>query len=189
MLRAPALRAATPSDAELAQGCIRGDKPAWDALVSRYSSLLYSVPLRYGLSGPGAAAVFEQTCKAILRELPAAARGEDLGHWMAAVASRECWEFIRQQLLTAPSPNGSAALEPLRDEVVEELEEQYHLRQGLQTLGKQCQALLLGLYYHHPPKSYSEVAREAGIKEQEVGPHRASCLWHLKQALEQTGHK
>lgn len=186
MPRLVSLKASDPTDAELADACVRGDKQAWGALVSRYSSLIYSVAVRYGLAGAAASTAFQQACAAIARELPAAARAEDLGRWIATVASRECWDIMRR--VARPDPDSdtgaAAASEPLRDEVVKELEQQYRLRLALRQLGSRCQALILGLYYQQPPKQYAEVAREAGIEEQEVGGHRARCLWHLKQVLE-----
>ena len=39
---------AQPTDADLVEGCLRGESASWDALVERYGRLVYSVPARLG---------------------------------------------------------------------------------------------------------------------------------------------
>lgn len=175
-----------PTDSDLALACSRGDQKAWESLVRRYASLVYSVAMRYGLDGRFAAEASEKAWNSILRELGAAARAEDKARWIATVASRECWNYIRElgTVATISTPGDDIPQQPLRDESVKELEQQYRIRQALRTLRRECQTLILGLYYRQPPKSHGEVAREAGIPEEDVGTHRAQCLWHLKEALD-----
>ena len=39
-----------PTDPQLIRACLAGEEAAWRTLVVRYERLIYSIPLRYGLS-------------------------------------------------------------------------------------------------------------------------------------------
>jgi len=46
-------------DSEIIEACLNGDSQAWDALLVRYQRLIYSIPLRYGLSEHDANDIFQ----------------------------------------------------------------------------------------------------------------------------------
>ena len=48
----------THTDPELVSLCLKGDALAWEALISRYRRLIYSVPVRFGFTPADAADVF-----------------------------------------------------------------------------------------------------------------------------------
>lgn len=55
-----------PDDAEILQGCLRGDKKAWDAFVDRYSRLVYwSI---WKALGSSAAPDKEDVCREVFQE-------------------------------------------------------------------------------------------------------------------------
>ena len=47
-------------DRSLVRACLAGDRQAWESLIRRYERLLYSIPLRCGLSEDDAADVDKQ---------------------------------------------------------------------------------------------------------------------------------
>jgi hypothetical protein len=46
-------------DPELIEACLKGSGQAWEALLVRYQRLIYSIPLRYGLTESDANDVFQ----------------------------------------------------------------------------------------------------------------------------------
>ena len=56
-------------DSRLIQDCLKGRQAAWDELVERYSRLIYSIPLRVGLSHSDADDVVQIVWGIVLRRL------------------------------------------------------------------------------------------------------------------------
>ena len=57
------------SDDRLVQGCLGGDRRAWESLVQRYARLLYGIARGYGLSEDEAADVFQTICMRLIQKL------------------------------------------------------------------------------------------------------------------------
>ena len=58
------------SDTELVSACLSGDEQAWSELIDRYSRLIFSIPLRQGLTREEAADVYQAVCLDLVSELP-----------------------------------------------------------------------------------------------------------------------
>lgn len=58
------------SDAELVAACRQGEAQAWDTLLARYERLVYTVPIRYGLTPGEADDVFQSVWAALLSKRP-----------------------------------------------------------------------------------------------------------------------
>src|SRR5260370_552756 len=58
------------NDTRLVKACLSGDEEAWSLLIDKYKALIYSIPVKYGLSGQEAADVFQATCTELLLRLP-----------------------------------------------------------------------------------------------------------------------
>ncbi len=58
-----------PDDQSLVAACLAGDKVAWTSLLDRYERLIYSVPIRYGLSESQASDIFQNVCIILLEHL------------------------------------------------------------------------------------------------------------------------
>jgi hypothetical protein len=50
------------SDERLVRDCLSGSEEAWSTLVNKYSRLIFSIPIKFGLSRDEAAEVFQQVC-------------------------------------------------------------------------------------------------------------------------------
>jgi hypothetical protein len=60
------------SDRELVASCLSGDEPAWSELIDRYNRLIFSIPLKQGLTREEAADIFQAVCSISSRTSPPA---------------------------------------------------------------------------------------------------------------------
>ena len=76
------------SDTELVAACREGRAWAWEALVDRYKRLIYSIPLRAGLSADDAADVFQTVFARLVEHLHAIREPQALAAWLITTAKR-----------------------------------------------------------------------------------------------------
>jgi RNA polymerase sigma factor (sigma-70 family) len=171
-------------EGELLAGCRAGDPGAWEQLLEDYERLVYSIPLRYGLSREAAADVVQQVFTALLQGLDGIREEDKLGSWLATVARRESWRQILQQRRESAAPEVWPA--PLEDPA-ERWVRLHWLHEGLLALDQRCRELLTALYLSGAPTSYAEVARRLGRPIGSIGPTRARCLARLRELLEASG--
>lgn len=179
-------------DPELIEACLNGKDQAWEALITRYQRLIYTVPLRYGLSEHDANDIFQNISLLLLKNLHALRDRQRLGAWLVITTRRECWRMTRQQRQATLaeetiSVNEQAAKRtPSEDELLT-LERQSIIRTALGQLGSPCQQLLTLLFFTEPKPGYSEVAKKISLPEGSIGPNRARCLEKLLKILENMG--
>lgn len=168
-----------------------GNEHAWEALLNRYARLIYSIPLRYGLSEGDAADVFQNVSLLILKNLKYVRDRERLGPYLAITTRRECWRLIRRlrsdSSLTgvydlAEYPSDDLPLE----EDLQRLEQQAVVRSAVGQLAPRCRRLLALLFYDEPRPTYEEVSAQIGIPEGSIGPTRARCIDKLVKKLEKS---
>jgi len=177
------------SDWDLITACRAGDAQAWEALVTRYERLVFSIALSYGLSRDDAADVTQTAFLALFRSLAILNQDSRLSAWLATVAHRQTRRILQRgrreyhdalELIDERSPSiGPSGSDPMeRWELVE------WLHHGLGTLGERCRRLLLALYFDPAERSYAEVADQLAMPVGSIGPNRARCLEQLKQILQ-----
>jgi RNA polymerase sigma factor (sigma-70 family) len=174
------------SDSDIVEACLAGDELAWRVLIERYSRLIYTIPLRFGLSKMAADEVFQETCLILLEKLGTLQDRHRLSSWLMTVSRRACIKRFRRRdrdldasLVEEAIEDGSTK-ETLEDSLLR-LEKRYLIHRAIERLSPRCQQLLKGLFFDHPPKSYREVAEELDIPLGGVGPTRARCLEKLHQ--------
>lgn len=183
-----------PDDAALVAACLAGDKEAWTALLDRYERLIYSVPVRYGLSQSQAADIFQNVCIILLERLEQLRDESRLAGWLVTVTRRECWKEMRRRD-AAGSEEPEQLLEVQIDstdsveETVAQWESWQAVRDALGHVGERCRELLVRLYFVQPPPSYHEIAAELGIAIGSIGPTRARCLKKLQEVLGERGFR
>jgi len=184
------------TDEELLAACLRGDQAAWDALIERYSALIYSIPLKYHLSEADAADVFQSVCVSLLEKLGSIRDPRGLPAWIITTTTRQCWAHQRQRTRElGRSTAGELALEdeppdpdPLPDEEVLALERQHLVRSAVSQLPANCRRLLEALFSDASNQlSYQELADVMGVPLNSLGPTRARCLAKLKKTLDEVG--
>lgn len=178
-------------DRQLIAACRDGTAGAWDALVARYERLVYTVPLRYGLTQAEADDVFQSVWLALLRHLPTLKQPDRVSAWLVTTARRESWDRRRgseHERTYAVDPGDMPedrwleVAEP--EEIVSRHERHRHVRVALQQLQERCRRLLHFLYNDPDEPSYADVAARLDIPVGSIGPTRARCLKKLRRLLE-----
>ncbi len=168
-------------DAELLSACRSGDEAAWDALVSRYERLVFSVAVRNGLSREDAADVTQATFVALLESLDRVRDGERVSFWLMTVARRTAWRAARRRRHELQLPTSMPdSVDPISD--VQRTAEIY---EALDRLGPPCSDLLTALYFDPTEPDYAAIADRLGRAVGGLGPLRGRCLQRLRLLLEQ----
>lgn len=170
------------SNSELVEAAVAGDEKAWDALVDRYTSLLWNLTRRYRLDRADAADVVQTTWLRLLENLERIADPERLPGWLTTTASRECLRVSRRGDIPRPGEDFTAIPDDgpapgerlLRDEL------DATLWKALARLGEPCERLIR-LLISDPPPSYAEVSEILNMKVGSIGPTRQRCLNRLRK--------
>jgi RNA polymerase sigma factor (sigma-70 family) len=176
------------TNGDLLAAAAAGDQRAWDALVQRHTSLLWSIARSYRLSNADAADVVQTTWLRLVEHLDKVADPERLAGWLATTARRECIHLVRRADRRAEA---SAELPDLPDDGPEldaallRDERDAELWQALARLDELCQRLLRVLMAD-PPPAYADVAAALGMKVGSVGPTRGRCLDKLRGLVHST---
>jgi RNA polymerase sigma factor (sigma-70 family) len=182
---------ATGRDRDLIRRCRQGSAGAWRQMLNNYERLVYSIPLRYGLSQADAADVAQTTFTILIQSLDTLPDDSRLGPWLATVARRHTWRFLERNRRETASESldymrltQSAMLLGKHDaDSIEHWELSEWLDAGLSKVSERCRELLLVLYFQSEQSSYTEVAERMGMPLGSIGPTRARCLKRLKQVL------
>jgi RNA polymerase sigma factor (sigma-70 family) len=189
--KAPKKPAAAWNDTRLVKECLSGNEEAWSLLIDKYKALIYSIPIKYGLSQHEAADVFQATCMELLVRLPELREPRALPKWLMQVAHHECYRMKRlnQRLVSRdadpdlPEPETPAIAESL----VQQTQEEQMLREAMETLTPQCRRLVTLLFFEAPARPYTEVAAELGLAVGSIGFTRQKCIERLRRQLEELG--
>ena len=109
----------TPSDSDLIEACLAGDRQAWNELVARYARLVYAITRRKGLSSEDAADVFQEVFAIVYHQLYSLRSRESLAAWIITIAQRESWRHIRH---SQPSAELNDTLEDENEDIAEEVQ-------------------------------------------------------------------
>ena len=183
------------ADTALVAACLRGSEDAWAALIDRYKSLIFSIPVRQGIPRDGAADVFQRVCLLLLAELPHLRHAEALPMWLIRVTARECTRWRRQEHPYAASEDPDTALllaadpAPAIEDVLTRAANEQALRDALAVLPPRCRRLVEMLFFETPPRPYDQVARSLGLARGSIGFIRGRCLTRLRRELERRGFR
>jgi RNA polymerase sigma factor (sigma-70 family) len=183
------------ADSELVKACLEGDATAWEALITRYQRLIYSIPLKSRLSHDDAADIFQTVCLKLYEKLASLRDHEKLSSWIITTTTRECWRLANRQRKEKPGNEAEseeaeeklqqlASASPLIDEQRILLEQQHAVRQAVGALPERCKDLVTLLFYRPEEASYTEIARQMNMPVASIGPTRARCLEKLKKLLQ-----
>ena len=180
------------SDRELVRGCLRGNEENWNLLLNKYKNLIFSIPIRYGLSREEAADVFQSVCLDLIQELPKLREPKALPKWLIQVTAHKCYHWKRRSSRMVSQDDEEAALpeasEPARAELdLREVEEEQMLREAVAALPPRCRDLIHMLFYEEPSRPYAEVAASLGLATGTIGLLRKKCLDRLRERLDGLG--
>jgi RNA polymerase sigma factor (sigma-70 family) len=175
-------------DGRLIRACENGDSGAWEELVLRYERLVYSIPLRYGLSSEDASDIVQLTFTLLFQRLGEIEEDNCLGAWLATVAKRHSWRLLAQRSrersdrLEDPCASMSPTVMSSK-RTIERSELLAWIEQGLDCLDQRCRELLIALYFEPKIGSYAEAADYLGLPVGSIGPMRSRCLERLRESL------
>ena len=90
MKQKDAARELSWSNERLVRECCKGNQAAWSALIEKYKNLIFSVPIKFGLSRDDAADIFQAVCLDLLSDLPSIARAAALPKWLMQASYHKC---------------------------------------------------------------------------------------------------
>jgi RNA polymerase sigma factor (sigma-70 family) len=170
--------------ADLVTRAKNGNSQAWNALVERYSPLIWSICRKYGIGGPAAEDVAQCVWLYLVKNLENLREPAALPGWLATTAERECGR-VRRALSALPG-NGQA-LKDMLDEQTAAVENnllvaERHaaLREAFANLPPADQQLI-ALLIADPPVPYVEISARLGIPVGSIGPNRRRCLDKMRR--------
>ncbi len=179
--------------ADLLKHAADGDAAAWNAIVDRFSGLVWSVARSYRLSQADASDVFQTVWLRLVENLSRIREPERLAGWLATTARNECLRGLRKSGRTVATDDDTmfdrvdgcdrgadldvALLAGERDTVV---------WQTFATISARCQTLLR-LLTADPPIAYTDISTMLDMPIGSIGPTRARCLDKLRTALVAVG--
>jgi len=186
----PAQEAIAAEDRELVQRCLNGEQAAWDRLIEKYKRLIYSVPVKYGMSPDDASDIFQNVCIDLFSNLAKLRKIESLRSWLITVATHKCFHWKRQQRmdieLDAMEQEAAEEIAPAL-EVVQDIQEEQIVRDAIELLPSRCARLIKMLFFEQPPVPYAEIASRLGLATGSIGFIRGRCLNRLKKTLMELG--
>lgn len=175
-----------PQVIDLVTRARNGDRSSWDALVDRYSPLIWSTCRRYRLGRPDAEDVGQAVWLRLVEQLDNLREPAALPGWLATTARRECYRVSRASCRQAAAdqvpdagnlPDEQAAT--AEDELLA-AERHAALRAAFSDLPPSCQQLL-ALLTADPPVPYAEISARLGIAIGTIGPTRSRGLEKLRR--------
>jgi RNA polymerase sigma factor (sigma-70 family) len=187
----------TDDVAGLVTAAADGDAAAWQALVARFSGLVWSIARGHGLAGADAEEVFQITWFRLAEHIHRLKEPDRVVGWLATTARHESLKTIRagQRVdliddLDVLAP-GVDELTPERavldaEAAVAETERLRQLWSAFHELPDRCRRLLRALLAS-PAPSYAEIAAAFEMAVGSIGPTRARCLRQLRELLAARG--
>jgi len=175
-----------PQVIDLVTRARNGDRSAWDALVDRYSPLIWSICRRYQLDRTDTEDVGQAVWLHLVEQLDNLREPAALPGWLATTTQRECYRVRRARSRLAAGEQVPDA-EQLPDQKAavagDELlvaERHAALRAAFSDLPADCQRLL-ALLIADPPVPYAEISARLGIPIGSIGPSRSRSLERLRR--------
>jgi RNA polymerase sigma-70 factor, ECF subfamily len=188
--------AAADSDAELIEGCRKGNRDSWDVLFDKY----YGVAARFvfQLSGEFSHEDTEEICQetflAVVRNIHSFQARSSFQTWLLRIAANKAMDFREKS--RAAKRGGSAlhvsihrgesdedpavdppTTNPGPDQLLQTAETSHLLRISLDRLGETCREIIELRYYGD--LSYSEIAAELRMNVKTVSSRLSKCLDRL----------
>jgi RNA polymerase sigma factor (sigma-70 family) len=172
------------------QGASQGDQASWDALVERFSGLIWSVARGFGMNRADAAEISQTTWLRLAEHLHHIEQPERLAAWLVTTTRREC---LRQRRLhgrhiplddTHPEPTTTTL--PAIDTNLLTQERDATLWRCIQALPERSRTLLTMLLTD-PPIPYTQIAATLEMPIGSIGPTRSRLLATLRHHIEAAG--
>jgi RNA polymerase sigma factor (sigma-70 family) len=187
---APAARELSWPDERLVRECRKGNQDAWAALIDKYKNLIFSIPIKFGLSREDAGDIFQAVCVELLAGLPKLREPKALPKWLMQTSYHQClrWKKLRPDVADdREDSEQQPSLEELPEQILYQVQREQSVREAMATLPKRCNRMVAMLFFEDPPRPYDEVAKELQLATGSIGFTRGRCLKKLRQLLEEKG--
>ena len=176
-------------DRELVASCLSGDEQAWSELIDRYNRLIFSIPLKQGLSRDEAADIFQAVCLDLVAELPRLRDPQALPAWLIQTTLHKVSKWRRRNDRYVPDEGTHTEHAPAPeadspDALIRDVQQSQALRDAVAALSDRCQRMVQMLFFETPARPYKDVASELGVATGSIGFLRSRCLDRLRSALE-----
>jgi RNA polymerase sigma factor (sigma-70 family) len=180
------------NDRELVAACLSGDEQAWSELIDRYNRLIFSIPLKQGLSRDEAADIFQAVCLDLVTELPRLRDPQALPAWLIQTTLHKVSKWRRRNDRYVPdegthTENAPAPEADMPDALIREVQQSQALRDAVAGLSDRCQRMVQMLFFETPARPYKDVASALGVATGSIGFLRSRCLDRLRSTLEGVG--
>jgi RNA polymerase sigma factor (sigma-70 family) len=165
-----------------------GDRAAWNALVDRFTPLIWATVRAHRLGDADAADVVQTTWLRLVEHLGRIQAPERVGAWLATTARRESLRVIAAGGRVSPTDELGEAPDQASGpaELLERKDRDASLHAALGKLGDRCRTLLR-LLATEPAPSYDDVSLILGMPVGSIGPTRGRCLAQLRTELHALG--
>ena len=171
--------------AELVRAAAAGDQSAWNAIVERFSSLVWATARSHRLSPDDASDVAQTTWLRLVEHLDRIREPERLGAWLATTARHESLRVIRRGKREDPTDEVElfeAPTDEMADRLLVDPARDTALWRAFAGLSERCKSLLRMLVSDEEP-SYEEIGAALGMPIGAIGPTRMRCLERLRGSL------
>jgi len=180
------------TDTQLVRECVKGNEEAWNCLIEKYKNLIYSVPVRGGLSQDESTDIFQEVCMELLHSLPKLRAPQALPAWLLRVTSHKCFHLRHKKKrfpveLTEKEASETAAVSDRQDDLIWQVEQEQAVRETVRALDSRCRELIDMLFFAAPPRPYDEIAEKFGIATGSIGFTRRACLEKMRKLLRRRG--
>jgi RNA polymerase sigma factor (sigma-70 family) len=162
----------------------RGDAEAWNALVERFASLIWSICRKYQLDRGDAEDVAQNVWLAFVSHIGSVRDPAALPGWLTTITRRECLKALRA---SAKLPVSGKMPEELPADPADPADHELFLAERSAALHEAfgrlplCSQRLLVLLLADPPVPYAEISARLGIPVGSIGPSRRRCLDKLRE--------
>ncbi len=174
------------SVAELLVRAAEGDRRAWDAIVSRYERLVWSVVRGFPFDDGTRHDVFQTVWLRLVEHCGRIREPERLAGWLATTARNEAIRALQQRRREVPSEfrfDLPDRVNPEAADVLIEGESERAVFRAFAELPEDCRHLLR-LVCADPPLDYRTIAELVGRPVGSIGPTFGRCIKRMRQIME-----
>lgn len=172
--------------ADLVRAATGGDDESWNALVDRFTPLMWSVARSFRLQRADAADAVALGWLRLLENLPRIADPDAVGAWLATTVRRECLRKLgqagREQASGMADYDTIDLSAPPVDARLLAAERAADIRRAVDSLPELCRRMMR-LLMTDPTPSYAEISAALDIPAGSIGPTRGRCLGRLRNLL------
>lgn len=170
-------------DARLVERCRRGDETAWITIVDRFSSYVYAIATRFGVSDDRIEDVYQEVFTRAFIHLPSLREAGALRPWIAQLTRRAATDRLRAD---AREPAGLVAGEVADADVdLDQVELAMTVQRALDELPAPFGDVLRRFFLED--QSYRTIGAALGVPAGTVASRISRGLSMLRETLNQAG--